>query len=348
MQITIFERITTKDKAFLARQLATMLSSGLTLDKALVILRSQVTKATLKKTLNGIIDDLESGLPFSEALKKYPKVFDRVFINIVVSGEAVGKLPDVLVRLADQLEKQDTFLSKITGALYYPIFIFLVMIVIIILMMVYVIPPLKEVFSEFETSLPWTTTVLLSMSDFAVKYWWIVLSVAVLGILLLLYFFRTKQGKYILDEFLINSTLGLGKDVYMARFARTMSMLVQAGTPIIDTINITGDVMNNLVYKRILTRVSKQIERGVPMSVQIEKSKDFPILVPQMIAVGERTGKLEQVLNNLAIYYENESDNKIKAVTSLFEPMVIVILAIGVAFIVFSIIMPIYQIAELG
>ncbi len=346
--LSLFNRVTTKDKAFVARQLATMLSSGLTLDKALTILHSQIKNPLLKKTLKQVIEDLKKGKTFSEALKIHPKVFDRIFVNIVVSGEAVGKLAEVLTRLADQLEQQDVFISKVRNGLYYPLFIIFVMMIIMILMMIYVIPPLKEVFEEFGSQLPWTTTALINISDFVATYWMIVFSVLGILIVLMIYFFRTKQGKLILNKIAINYTSGLGKDIYMARFAQTMSMLIQAGTPIIEAIEITGEVMNNIVYQRVLSRVMKQMEKGVPMSVQLEKSKSFPTLIPQMISVGEQTGKLEEVLNNLARYYEEESNSKLKTINSLFEPVIIVLIGLGVAFIVFSVIMPIYQIAELG
>ncbi len=348
MEITIFDRVTIKDKAFIARQLATMLSSGLTLDKALGILKSQMQKPFLKKTLEDVAKSLEMGKTFSEALKKHPKVFDKIFVNVVISGEAVGKLAEVLVRLADQLEQQSAFMTKIQGALYYPVFIIVTMGIIMIIMMINVIPPLKDVFDEFGTQLPWTTQALIGLSDFLAKYWVLIFVTVFVLAVIIYYFFRTKQGKIIFDNFMINYTMGLGKDVYMARFARTMSMLIQAGTPIIEAISITGEVMNNLVYQAVLARTIKQIEKGIPMSVQLEKSDKFPILIPQMISVGERTGKLEQVLGNLAKYYERESDAKVRALTSLFEPMIIILIGLGVAFIVFSIIVPIYQIAELG
>jgi len=348
MQMTIFNRVTIKDRAFIARQIATMLDSGLTLDKSLKILKSQTHNLLLKITLKDVIADLEAGKTFSEALKKHPRVFDRVFINIVISGEAVGKLSEVLLRLAEQLDQQHSFISKIKSALYYPVFIIFIMIIMIIVMMLKVIPPLKEVFAEFEADLPWTTTTLLSVSNFVTQYWVVVFGILGFILFFLIYLSRTKQGKKIFDRIAIDYTMELGKDIYMARFSRTLGMLVKAGTPIIEAIDITSEVINNIIYRQILRRVSKQVERGVPISTQLEKNKDFPLLVPQMISVGEKTGQLEKVLDNLAQYYEGEVDAKIKGLTSLFEPVIIIFIGLGVAFIVFSIIMPIYQIAELS
>ena len=246
------------------------------------------------------------------------------------------------------MEKENAFISKIRGALYYPIFIVVVMFIMAGVMMVKVIPPLKEVFAEFQTELPWTTSLLINISDFVASNWLLVVILFIGLIVLIYYFFKTRQGKGLIDYFMIHYTANLGVDIYMARFSRTLSMLIQAGTPIIKAIEITGEVMNNSIYQRTLKRVSAQVERGIPMSAQLEKSKDFPIIIPQMVSVGEKTGELEHVLENLAIYYEEESDNMVKGLTSLFEPVIIVLIGLGVAFMVFSIIVPIYNIAQLG
>lgn len=344
---SITKKASAKDKAFLARQLATMLNSGLMLDRALQVIIAQVKSGYLREILQVVLKDLESGVSFSQALKKHPKVFDRIFINVVISGEAVGKMSDVLIRLADQLEKENRFTSKIKGALYYPIFIIFTMVIMAGIMMVKVIPPLKEVFAEFDTKLPWTTRALIGISSFMEVHWIIVVGFLVGLAILIGYFIKTKQGRYLIDSAAIHYTGGIGVDIYMARFARTLSMLIQSGTPIIEAIEITGEVMNNSIYQLALKRVSSQVERGVPMSVLLEKSTDFPIIIPQMISVGEKTGELAGVLENLAIYYEEESDNKVKGLTSLMEPVIIVLIGLAVAFMVFSIIGPIYQIAQL-
>lgn len=343
-----FKHVSVKDKAFLTRQLATMLNSGLTLDKALRVIIAQVKNTFLKQTIEIVLEDLEGGVSFSQALRKHPKVFDRVFVNVVISGEAVGKLAEVLVRLADQLEKEDGFMSKVKGALYYPIFIIITMGIMVGVMMVKVIPPLKEVFSELNSQLPWTTQTVINISDFVANNWLVSIIIIFVAIGLLIYFFKTRQGKYLLDYSAVHYTAGIGIDIYMARFSRTLSMLIQAGTPIIEAIDITSEVINNSIYQSVLKRVSGQVERGVPMSVQLEKSKDFPIIIPQMISVGEKTGEMSHVLENLAQYYEEESNNKVKGLTSLFEPVIIVLIGIAVAFMVISIIEPIYNIAQIG
>ena len=345
--IEIFSRASAKDKAFLSRQLATMLSSGLPIDRSVAILAAQTRKKILKDALTQINQDLSSGQSFSAAIRKHPKIFDKVYVSIVVSGEAVGKLADVLTHLADQLEKNSDFNSKITGAIMYPAFVFVVMIGIAFYMMTKVIPQISAIFSESNAKLPWATNFLISMSNFLVVYWWLVvifLVAIVAGIIMFLY---TDAGKLLLNRIQINLPGGVGKDVYMARFANTLGMLLQSGTPIIDAVKITGDVMNNVIYKKSLENIALQLERGIPMSVPLEKDENFPLVIPQMVLVGEQTGRLDQVLDNLAKYYQTQSEDKIKGISTLFEPVLIVIIGLGVGFIVFAIIMPIYQVVQL-
>lgn len=343
----IFNRVSLKDKSFLSRQLATMLSSGLPLDRAVSILATQSKKKILKETLEDINKDLESGQKFSAAISRHPKVFDRVYVNIVVSGEAVGKLSEVMLRLSDQLEKQEGSNGKITSALLYPAFIILAMGGVMILMMTKVVPQLKEIFSESGAQLPWTTRLLVYLSQFLVSYWWLAILIIIGLIIILKVFLMSDFGSYLFNKIQIGFPGDIGKDLYMARFSRTLGMLVQSGTPIIEAVKITAEVLNNKIYRDSLLNVASQLERGIPMSVPIGKDANFPVVVPQMIMVGEQTGRLDQILNNLANYYENQSDDKIKGLTSLFEPALIILIGLAVAFVVFSILGPIYQIVQL-
>ena len=345
--INLFDRVTIKDKAFLSRQLATMITSGLPLDRAISILAAQTRKPIMKKTLDEINKDLESGQSFSAAISRHPKVFDKVYVNVVVSGEAVGKLAEVLTHLANQLEESNKFNSKVQGALLYPIFIVIVMIAIMIIMLITVIPEISKVFLESGAQLPWTTQLLIVSSKAIINYWWIFIVVIVGLIVAVKVFLSTSTGKYLYNKIQVNLPYDIGKDVYMSRFTSTLGMLTQAGTPIIDAVKITAGVMNNIIYKKSLENIANQLERGIPMSVPLEKDPSFPLVVPQMVMVGEQTGKLDQILLNLADYYEEQADDRIKGLTSLFEPALIVLIGIGVAFVVFSILMPIYGIVQL-
>lgn len=347
INLSFLNKVSTKEKAFFARQLATMLESGLSMDKALKVLANQTKNPKFKKSIEGVLASVEAGEPLSSAFKKDPEVFDPIFVNIVLSGEAVGKLSETLKKLADNIERQESFISKIKGALYYPLFILIVMLVIVWIMLVYVIPPLKEIFADFGSDLPWTTRMLLSISDFVTTYWWIVLLIIIFIGISVYYYLQTKNGKYAFAKYEIKAPTGIGKLIYMQRFCTTLSMLLHSGTPIIKTLNITAEVMNNVIYRDSLNKVAEQMKRGVPLSTMIEKDSNFDQFISQMIRVGEETGKVDQTLENLAQYYGEQVDKILKNINSLIEPVLIVVIAIGVAFIVFSIIMPIYQLVQI-
>ncbi|MCL5795572.1 MAG: type II secretion system F family protein [Patescibacteria group bacterium] len=347
MALSFFNRVSIKEKAFFARQLATMLESGLTLDKSLEIITTQTKNQYFQKALKAILQDMEEGSPFSVAIAKFPKIFDRIFINVVISGEAVGKITEALKRLADQIEAQDNFISKVRGAIMYPAFIVVAMIAVMVLMMVKVVPELKSVFAEAGAQLPWSTKVLLGISDSLTNFWWIYILAIIALIILFRFSLKTDWMQYVISKMEINFPGGIARDIYMTRFSQTLGMLLKAGTPIIEAINITGEVMNNKIYKEKLQNAALQVEKGIPLSSPIEKSTIFPLIVSQMILIGEQTGRMDTVLEKLAQYYENESDGKIKTLSSLLEPALMVLIGLAIGFLVFSIILPIYQLAQI-
>jgi type IV pilus assembly protein PilC len=350
LNISIFDFVSLNEKTFMTRQLATMLGSGLAIDQAFKILMSQTTNVYLQRVYQAVIKDLEQGVALSNALGRHRKVFDPVFIAIVRSGETSGQLDKVLMQLADRMEVTQDFNSKIRTALVYPAFIFLTMIAIIVLMMIYVIPELKSVFAESKVELPWTTKVIVAISDFTVQYWWIETIAAVILITGLYLFFKSENGGSVWDRFKITIPIirDLYRQVYMARFCQTMAMLIKAGLPIIETLAITANVVQNRIYTQSLKRINGQVERGIPMSVPMRQDKNFPPIVSEMMAVGEQTGKMETILDKLAVYYEAETNAMIKSFSGLIEPAIIVIIGSGVGFLVYSIIYPIYSIAQIG
>jgi len=348
--LAIFEHVSLKEKVFLTRQLATMLGAGLALDQSFKVLASQSENKYLQKVAAQIIADLEQGQNLSNALSRFKNVFDPVFVSVVRSGESTGQLDKVLEQLANQLETSQDFSSKIRSAMMYPAFIVVAMIAIIIAMMIFVIPQLKAVFASSGASLPWTTAMIVSLSDFTVKFWWAELIFIIILSSVLFFFFRSENGGSLWDRLKIRIPVirDLFLQIYMARFCRTMSMLTAAGLPIIETIAITADVVQNRVIAQSLKAISGQVERGIPISVPMQRDKNFPVLVSQMVMVGEQTGKLEVVLAKLADYYESETDNMIKGMAGLIEPIIIVVIGAGVGFLVFSIMAPIYSIANTG
>jgi len=347
--IVLFSRVTNKEKVFFARQLAVMISSGLPIDQAINLVKMQTRNAAFTKVLTAVYQDVTAGEALSVALGKHPQVFDRVFIAVVKSGEASGKLDKVLTHLADRMESFQTFKSKVRSALAYPIFIIVAMFLVIILMMIKVIPVLKQVFEESGVKLPWTTRSVMAISDFMVDWWWLVFIIAAILVALFWMFFRlTRTGRFWWDVIKLKTPIVsyVAYDIYMARFTRTLGMLIASGIPIIETLKITAAAMNSRIYVRIIKKVIAQVERGIPMSVPLEKEKDFQVLVPQMIMVGEQTGRLETLMDKLADYYENEVDTKIKTIANLVEPVTIVIVGLGVGFLVYSILYPIYSLVQ--
>lgn len=346
-RFTFFKnRVTAADKAFVARQLATMLASGLPIDRSVAVLANQFSNGYLGEVFHQIETDLEAGLSFSSAIMKHPRVFNKVFVNVVMAGEAVGKVAEVLEELAGRLEKDQEFSSKLQAAMYYPAFLFVAMIAITIVLMVKVIPQFKSVFAEANVPLPLVTNILITMSTFMAQRWYIVVLAVVVVVLAVRAYLSTKKGQQLLDYLAIYFPTGIIKYLYMSRFTRTLALLVQSGTPIIEALSITAEVVNNGLYQAVILNAKDDVARGIPLSTPLSKSQLFPVIVPQMILVGEQTGRLDQVLNSLADYFEEETDTRIKAVSSLFEPIVIVFVGLGVAFIVFAIFLPIYSIAR--
>ena len=349
MRIPFIHSVSINEKAFFAQQLSTMINAGLPLTRSLDILGQQTKNPVLKDVILEVTSDLEEGVSFSKAISKHPQVFNNVFVSIIRSGETSGKLDVVLSELAKQQESDARFTSKLRSAMLYPIFILVAMLGVGALMMVKVVPQITQIFKESNAQLPWATRVLIATSDFMVKDWWLVLAVIFVLIISLRFYIRTEQGKYAYNYLQIYFPLfkQLSSDLFMTRLTRTMSMLVGSGVEIIKAVGIVADVMNNGIYKESLKQVSSQIERGIPMSVPLSQNPLFPILLSQMIAVGEQTGKLDEVLKNLANYYQEETDNKMRGVTALVEPIIIIILGLGVGIMVFSVLMPIYNLAQI-
>lgn len=346
----LFNNIGVKDRAAFARQLATMIDAGLPLVQALNIIALQTKNINLRAVLASVVRDIESGYSFSTALAKHPDAFNKVFVSVVRSGEATGKLDEVLLELADQFEKDASFAGKIKGALAYPAFIISAMFGVGGLMMIKVIPTIKNVFDEAHATLPFATRALIALSDILVKYWIIVI-LGIVGLLILLrFFFKSARGKMLLDVLALKIPLfaATSISIIMARMTRTLGLLISSGIPILEALRIVSDAIGNHVYQAGLSEVRAEVERGIPMSVPLMKNTTFPVLFGQMVSVGEQTGRLDAMMTNLAKYYTEEADNKLKGMSSLIEPVVMVVLGVGVAILIFAILVPIYNISSLG
>lgn len=345
-KIELFNKVSGRDKAFLARQLSTMLASGLPINRAVGILIEQERNPKMKKVLSEVQKDLEAGIAFSASIAKHPEIFDRVFVNVAISGEAVGNLAKVLSQLADQMERSVDFNSKVRGAFAYPAFIVAVMFIVGFIMMIFVVPQLRTIFDDAGVELPFATRVVVAISGFLGSYWYFVIIGLIIMVAGIWVYFRSKAGERVFDKVKIHLPSSLGYDIFMARLSRTLGMLIEGGTPIIEALDVTSTVMNNVYYKDLLQKSIEDIKKGTPLSATLGQTSLIPALVYQMISVGEQTGQLDQILNRLAVYYEDSVDTKLKNIVALVEPIIIVVIGVGVGFLVYSIIVPIYNIAQ--
>jgi type II secretory pathway component PulF len=340
-------KVSSSDLTNFTRQMATMITAGLPLTDALNLLKIQSSPA-LSKVVAAILLDVQAGVALSSAMGKHPKVFSKVYVALVKAGESAGLMEKILNRLADTAEKSREFRGKIVGAMIYPIIIMVGMVVVMALMVVLVIPKMSELYKDFDSELPIATKILLGISDFSVHYWWLIILFSVaffygMGMLI-----RTESGRANKDKYIFKiPVLGsLIKQTIVTEFTRTMALLLSAGVPVVEALRIVSDSIGNVVVEHDVKRVANQVEKGFPVSISFTESDFFPPIIGQMIAVGEETGKLDDVLQKVSSYYESESEQKVKGLTTAIEPIILMVMAVGVGFLMYAIIMPIYEITN--
>jgi len=329
------------------RQLSTMISAGLPLASALSILVQQ-SKPEMSRMVATILQEIEGGATFTKSLLKFPKSFDTIYIQLVRAGEVGGVLDDILNRLATNMEKTKAFRAKTRGAMIYPIIVILAMIAVAMIMMIFVIPQLTEMYRDFQAELPMATLVLVAMSDFMVKFWWVVLAAIAGGIFAFRRWHNTDEGRLAVDRFVLRIPIFgvLVQKIILTEFTRTLSLLLGAGVSLLQAIEIVTDGVDNVVYKTAMQDVYRQVEKGVPVSKALSRYDAFPPILHQMMAVGEETGKLDEVLGKLSIYFEEESEQAVKNMTAAIEPLIMIVLGIGVGAMVIAVIMPIYNLTS--
>jgi type IV pilus assembly protein PilC len=345
--IRLLNRVTQKDITEFTRQLATMIAAGLTLTNALEILQKQSSPA-LAKMLGDINKKIEGGSSFHEALSTHKEVFSNIYLALVKSGEAAGKLDKILKQLADNLEKQLAFNRKIKGALIYPVIVVIGMIGVVFVMMVYVIPKLTEMYQEMSLQLPAATQMLIAVSNIMANYWFLIIA-AVVGLVFALKKWReTSLGRQKTDELLLKVPIvgNLISKITLTQITRVLSMLIGAGVPLIEALEIVAGASNNVVFEKSMLSASKAVEEGNSLTLALEQFKEYPPIVTQMVSVGEQTGKIDEVLAKVAIYFEQQAEDAVKNLTTAIEPVMIIILGIGVGFVVISVIKPIYNLTS--
>lgn len=345
-RIKIFERISRKDVVMFSRQLAIMSKSNVPLVEALSSLASQTKNQNFKEKIFAITEEIEGGVPLSQALARYPKIFSSFYVNMIKSGEASGKLSETLNYLADHSEREYEFYSKIIGALIYPAFVLLVFVVVLTLMIVFVIPQVTEVLGASGEELPLITKFVVGISDFFVAWWWLIFASLSVGVILTLRFSKTDQGQKFFDRLFLKLPL-LGdffKKIYLARIAENLTTLISGGLPIAQSLEITGEVVGNDVYKTIIARTRDGVRRGESISsLLLPHPEFFPPLFIQMVVVGERTGQLDSSLLNVVDFYQKEVERSLENLIGLLEPLMIIGLGVIVAGLVMAILIPIYQ-----
>jgi type IV pilus assembly protein PilC len=349
--------VKTKERVTLFRLLATMINAGLSLVKALYILSEQAENPKIKRVCDHLRHTVENGRSLSEGMHKYPDVFEDAQIGMLRSGEVTGKLNEVLLQVADQMEASAKIKGKIKGAMMYPIAIVFVLVAVVGAVTVMVIPKLKSMFEAGGAELPKSTQMLIVLSDFLTASWfflpnWLMCILGAFGFFTALgKWKRTKSGKYYWDIFLFSVPIfgNLARKVVLARFCRSVSTLLRSGISITKALDITGDVVGSEVYRRRITLITEDVSQGITIAENIKgQKKMWPIMLVSMIGVGEQTAQLDGVSGKLAEFYEDEVDNIVKNLSSLMEPIIILLIGVVVGFLVAAIMGPIMKMSEVA
>ena len=346
-KIKFFEKVKRKDIFIFFRQLAILVDANVPLVQSLRSMSQQIESEYFKEIVSNIANDIDGGMAFSKAISKYPKVFSIFSINLIKTGEVSGQLQESLIYLADHLENEYYLISKVRGAMSYPLFILGVFLLVGILVLVMVIPQLTSILTEAGQELPWSTKLVIFTSNFIISYGWILF---LLSIALGFGFWRykdTEKGRIACDTIKLKIPV-FGKilqKTYLARVSDSLSALTKGGVSVIQSLNVSGQVVGNSVFQAILFRARDEIKMGRSISATLEDHEEFPPLFCQMIKTGEQTGKLDTILEKLSIFYKKEVENVVDNLSQLIEPILLVFLGIGVSILVFSVFMPIYSLA---
>jgi general secretion pathway protein F len=344
-----FERIAPQDLALLTRQLSTLIGAGLPLVECLSALIEQVETARIKRTLSHIREQVTEGMSLADALKGHPRIFNDLYVNMVRAGEASGALDVVLLRLADYTESYAALRDKVRSALTYPTLMAISSSAILFFLLSYVVPKVTKIFAENQASLPVMTVILLAVSGFLQDYWWLVLGIVITVVISIRVSTRTPAGRLRFDRAVLRIPYvgKLLKKVALARFARTLSTLLTSGIALLQALDIVKHVVSNTVLSRAIEEARSSIREGQSIAPPLKKSGLFPAMLIHMIAVGEKSGELEAMLAKAADAYDNEVSSSVAAITSIMDPVMILVMGAVVLFIVLAILLPIFELNQL-
>ncbi len=341
-------RITTKDKVVFSRQLATLIGAGLPLAQSLHTAQEQTQNKKLQNIIGEITASVEGGKSLSESFAKHPEVFDAVFLALVGAGELSGTLDESLLRIADQQEKDAAIMSKIKGALTYPIIVLVVIFGVMGFMMFTVVPQVEKLYKDLKQTLPFITQIMVGAADIFIHFWWLITIVVGIGVYFLLQYLRTDSGVKAKDTMKLNVPVfgQMFRKLYMARFARTGQTLLNTGVSMLDMLNLTAKAVNNSIIGGSILRAADKVKGGKALSDSLQPEDYILPLVPQMIKIGEQSGRIDEMMGKVAKVYEDELDEQIKTISTAIEPVLMVVLAVVAGSMVAAILLPIYSLVN--
>ncbi len=340
----VFNKVSLKDKIIFTQQLGVMIRSGLSIVEALEVLKEETQSKTFAKSISEIISDIKGGSPVSLALEKHKNIFDSVYVNTISAGEKSGKLDEVLQSLTVQLEKDYAITSKLRGAMIYPIIVLTTLVGVMILILVVIIPQLKQIFDDSGVPLPFLTRCVIAISDFTKdNILYVLLGCVVLALAIRAYG-KTITGRHVLDRVKISIPVfgNLNRKTYMARFARTFSGLTKSGLPLLEIFRTSKQVVNNIIYQDEIDKMINKVEVGEPISKVLKDCHLFPRMIGNLVSVGERSGSLDDVFNTIADFFDKEVDAITNNLSTLLEPVLMVVMGVGIGLIIISVLQPIY------
>ena len=349
LNLQLFSRVKATDLAISTRQLATMVSSGMTLLKALFVLENQANSKLLKESIAAVRHDVEAGLLLSDALERHPKVFGPLYVSMVRAGETGGVLEESLLRTADQLEKDASLRRQVRSAMIYPTLVISFAVIVMLALVAFLIPVFENVFKQFGGNLPTLTKFMVGFSHLLTRQWYVLIFFVIASVGSVLYFKRSKWGRPHWDAFKLRVPMKIGdvvQKVALARWSRTLSSLVSAGVPIIQALEITGKTSGNAVMENAMDSVIASVKSGGTIAAPLLESSVFPTMVSQMVGVGEETGALDSMLTKIAEFYEDEVAAAVKALTSIMEPAMIILVGGIVGVIVISMYLPLFKVYD--
>lgn len=346
--LSLSSGVKAKDIVVFARQLSVMITSNVPIVRALKVLVAQTNNVKLKSVLSDVADEVDGGAKLSQALAKYPRIFSNFFVQMVRSAETTGRLDEILEYLADQQEKDYDLKAKARGSMIYPAFIVTALAVVGAMMMMFVLPQITAVFEGADVVLPLTTRIFIGISDFLRGFWWLVLLVLIGAAFAFRTINKTNRGRHQIDLLKIRTPMigPLFNRLYLTRFSRSLSTLLASGVPLTRSLDIVADVVGNTLYHDLTRETIKRVEGGASITTVFVTSKDVPIMLSQMMSVGEQSGQLDKILEKIAQFYQRELENSLANLTTAIEPIIMIVIGVAVGFLVSAIILPLYNLSS--